>query len=1362
MSRRPLLIAALLALSPAPAFACTCMGATPADADVIVEGRVVALERPGLMRMSVSRTLKGVHVDERMVEYEVGNGFNCGTNFSVSDATVRVAASVGAKSRLSTGGCLVSAGRGLDGPVAPPPPSDPADLAVYAKARSDDSDPEAALAAWRALKPTDATGAAAAAEALILLSLKETAEAEAVVEAAKAAMPDSAPLRHARVALLLAAGKAAEIPADHRDFHGLALADLSFAGRDLTGADFTGATLNGVNFAGAVLDGARFRDATINNCDFSQAKLRRADFSRSQPPDYPKDEADFAAWRRLQRSHPAGHRRSSFEGADLTGADLRRAALPQPWLKGADLRDAIADGARLDRANLSGARLSGSRWTGAGLRDADLTGADLSGADLSGVSLDTAKLAGAVSDAATRWPPGHSESEAPPSAWPEAVACLKARTLACVIERLEALMIASPKRLGESNHPAALLFLAGDLLAAGHVEDGRRLVRLVDRQILPPAVNGDDPVGRLRVVKALLARHDKRAGPDLAAALPGCYDDFLIPMLDVAIALGDAEGAAIIARHLLRPGEANAIGSIMDLPFAIAAATGRAAVALGKAGKGRDALDLVARIADNAHAQKIRDLPPAAGPVAADHAAAEAAILARFKDAAPGMPAHVRADRLFASAQPVAAAIDARLAKGDRAAALALLRAYTDAALDALSRLDGYAWPAREKDWGASPQEQTIGGAVQAVQHLSGPLARLGEGGRIAPLAAGIDRLRAGLPPRRQDRPDPPAAAGIAEALLRAGEPEKAFELAAGIGLAGRRWFGWNEEFHGIDPPQQLLRIVSAMDRPTADQLDLVHDHVDAVEMPETRGTMLLALAHIAADAGETGRARDWLAAAADLVSDEPVPAGRMPMLALSMNSLGRQYVPDDPVVGRALALAALGDFDAAKPLLDGRAAALDAKDRARFRASVDLSLAGIALAQGDAARADAVLAALSAPQPAAQPAVDLSALDGGVRASAVPTSRQMASIARFHLALAAMEGGGSPAPWIDGAALVALPDYERVVFAREVILSACRRAIALPADMPDLVALLRVDDVLGFAALCRARNDALADRLAARLNALAALGLDEIDEGEERRDPRLRYLGDDWMIRLNAAIIGAEARERAIAPARRLRSLALVELAGVFAERGETALAAEATAGLEGSAWLPAARLRPAAVHLRRGDTAAGAALRAAAADAVAAARAVPVETLQPSARDALLLVLDAEARAAAGDADPDDALRPALRTLLDRASYGDSQFPAALADSVARRGAAAPGADMMAGETASMLDAFDAKRNPDILSARARLPGQTDALTAALFARLAKMEKDRRGEAGNPDGYLDDRTPNAFFFWLKPARMLARIQPP
>jgi uncharacterized protein YjbI with pentapeptide repeats len=218
-----------------------------------------------------------------------------------------------------------------------------------------------------------------------LRGLRKFTEALAQYEAALQLGPAGDDVRTGRFRVLAATDRFSEIDPDWRDFSGMELYKVTFAGRNLHAANFKRANLHGCNLTGANLTGADFSDGYFSECSFTgavlqNAKLRRANFSVSSFPNGNLADADLTG--------------ASLYGAQMPGADLRRANLTDTDLEKADLSGADLKGATFLRTRLIETNLANTNLSGADLRRIELQGAILRDTNLVGANLKGAYLAG--------------------------------------------------------------------------------------------------------------------------------------------------------------------------------------------------------------------------------------------------------------------------------------------------------------------------------------------------------------------------------------------------------------------------------------------------------------------------------------------------------------------------------------------------------------------------------------------------------------------------------------------------------------------------------------------------------------------------------------------------------------------------------------------------------------------------------------------------------------------------------------------------------------------------------------------------------------------------------------------------------
>ncbi len=209
------------------------------------------------------------------------------------------------------------------------------------------------------------------------------------------------------------------------DFRHANLAGAHLHRGDFSGADFSSAQLLGARFINMRLDQAVFRDASLREVQLSNVTMTGADLRDAGLANMRAHQAMLNG-ARLDNARMSG---ANLVQVSLNGASLRDAVMTGATVRSADLREAILSNARLENvvvqhavmqgailrdANLSGAFLDHVDLSNADLRNAVLAGirlraVNLSGADLSNVSgLDSAALAGACGDAATRLPASDS------------------------------------------------------------------------------------------------------------------------------------------------------------------------------------------------------------------------------------------------------------------------------------------------------------------------------------------------------------------------------------------------------------------------------------------------------------------------------------------------------------------------------------------------------------------------------------------------------------------------------------------------------------------------------------------------------------------------------------------------------------------------------------------------------------------------------------------------------------------------------------------------------------------------------------------------------------------------------------------
>lgn len=209
-----------------------------------------------------------------------------------------------------------------------------------------------------------------------LQGLWKFTEALAQYEAAMQLGPAGEDLRAGKFRALAATNRFSEIDRDWRDFSGMELYKVSFAGRDLREAKFMRAKLQDCNLTGADLTAADFSGGYFSECSFAGAvlrlaKLRHAGINSFSLPKGNLADADLTG--------------ASLYGAELAGADLRRVNLTDTNLQKADL----------SRADLKGAKFLRTRMIEANLTHVDLSGADLRRMELQGAILRHSKLVGA-------------------------------------------------------------------------------------------------------------------------------------------------------------------------------------------------------------------------------------------------------------------------------------------------------------------------------------------------------------------------------------------------------------------------------------------------------------------------------------------------------------------------------------------------------------------------------------------------------------------------------------------------------------------------------------------------------------------------------------------------------------------------------------------------------------------------------------------------------------------------------------------------------------------------------------------------------------------------------------------------------
>jgi uncharacterized protein YjbI with pentapeptide repeats len=178
----------------------------------------------------------------------------------------------------------------------------------------------------------------------------------------------------------------------HENGERAVLRGRDFSRQELTDADLTGADLTEANFEQADLRGARLVQAAMSGAVLRGARLGRAQLSG----------ADLGDAILANASLP----NATLDFCDLTGADLEAADAP-----GAKWRGALLTGARLNRANLYHGDLSDTILDGAKLLGTDLRSANLTGA----TGLDAGELSRAITDDATRLPPGMKPGMREPS-----------------------------------------------------------------------------------------------------------------------------------------------------------------------------------------------------------------------------------------------------------------------------------------------------------------------------------------------------------------------------------------------------------------------------------------------------------------------------------------------------------------------------------------------------------------------------------------------------------------------------------------------------------------------------------------------------------------------------------------------------------------------------------------------------------------------------------------------------------------------------------------------------------------------------------------------------------------------------------
>jgi uncharacterized protein YjbI with pentapeptide repeats len=131
--------------------------------------------------------------------------------------------------------------------------------------------------------------------------------------------------------------------------------------------DFTGAKLNQIRGG----DKCRFVDCNLSQADLTDADVEGADFSRAN-----------LSGANLTRLHGTtkryGNKKTTFDGANLSGATLFRADLRGASFVNADLRKADLREAALNEADLTGANVEGADFGAAVLTDAITKGVDFS------------------------------------------------------------------------------------------------------------------------------------------------------------------------------------------------------------------------------------------------------------------------------------------------------------------------------------------------------------------------------------------------------------------------------------------------------------------------------------------------------------------------------------------------------------------------------------------------------------------------------------------------------------------------------------------------------------------------------------------------------------------------------------------------------------------------------------------------------------------------------------------------------------------------------------------------------------------------------------------------------------------------
>ncbi|MFO0552332.1 MAG: DUF2169 domain-containing protein [Polyangiaceae bacterium] len=166
-------------------------------------------------------------------------------------------------------------------------------------------------------------------------------------------------------------------PLARRNFTGMDLHGISFAGVDLTETLFEGADLRGCDFRGAKLTNAVLARALLAGADFTGAELQGAN---------------------LGATELAGVR---FDRANLTGAILSRAKLDKAVFAHACLDQVNWRLVEVGAVDVTGASLLDCSWTGCNLAGAHLGGANMRDATLVECQLDGADFTGANLEKAT-------------------------------------------------------------------------------------------------------------------------------------------------------------------------------------------------------------------------------------------------------------------------------------------------------------------------------------------------------------------------------------------------------------------------------------------------------------------------------------------------------------------------------------------------------------------------------------------------------------------------------------------------------------------------------------------------------------------------------------------------------------------------------------------------------------------------------------------------------------------------------------------------------------------------------------------------------------------------------------------------